>query len=212
MRGHPPDAMAELAVRRSSSSEPVEGPDLSAIYGERAEFVWLTLQRLGVREADLEDLAHDVFLIAHRKLATFDGSSRVTTWLFGICLRVAANYRRRAHVRLESPMGRAESYEGFADGKGPEELLGMREARRRLAAVLDRMDLAKRAVFVMFEIEGLACAEISSQMGVPIGTVYSRLHAARRAFADTLAQVQGSSSAHERSLTSSHAKKTKKRR
>lgn len=193
MRGHPPDAVAGIALRRSPSSDSKQGPDLSAIYGERAEFVWLTLQRLGVRDADLEDLAHDVFLIAHRKLGTFDGSSRVTTWLFGICLRVAANYRRRAHVRLESPMGRAESYESFADGREPEpeEILGMREARRRLAVVLDGLDLAKRAVFVMFEIEGLSCAEIATQMGVPLGTVYSRLHAARRAFADAVAAMNG---------------------
>jgi RNA polymerase sigma-70 factor (ECF subfamily) len=162
-------------------------PDLSAIYSERVEFVWLTLQRLGVRDADLEDLAHDVFLIAHRKLRSYDGTSRVTTWLFGICLRVAANYRRRAHVRLERPMGSAESYEGPSEGSGPEELFRQREARARLAAVLDALDLTKRAVFVMFEIEGLSCAEIATAMGVPLGTVYSRLHAARRAFAAAFA-------------------------
>jgi len=174
-------------LRRPTPKAPERGPDLSAIYGERAEFVWLTLQRLGVRDADLEDVAHDVFLIAHRKLGSYDGTSRVTTWLFGICLRVAANYRRRAHVRLERPMGRADSYEGASESKGPEELLGLREARARLAAVLDALSLTKRAVFVMFEIEGLSCAEIATQMGVPLGTVYSRLHAARHAFAEAFA-------------------------
>jgi RNA polymerase sigma-70 factor (ECF subfamily) len=163
--------------------------DLSSVYGERAEFVWLTLQRLGVRDADLEDLAHDVFLIAHRKLRSYDGSSRVTTWLFGICLRVAANYRRRAHVRLERPMGGAETYEGIADHRQPEDLLGLREARARLAAVLDTMDLPKRAVFVMFEVEGLSCGEIAEQIGVPVGTVYSRLYAARRAFTGAFAAL-----------------------
>src|SRR5215468_9659861 len=146
VRSHPPDAAAGAALRRSTSQAPERGPDLSAIYGERAEFVWLTLQRLGVRDADLEDLAHDVFLIAHRKLGSYDGTSRVTTWLFGICLRVAANYRRRAHVRLERPMGGAESYERVADTTEPEEVLGLREARKRLSLVLDRIDLTKRAV------------------------------------------------------------------
>jgi len=176
---------------RRPTAPPVEGgPDLSAIYGERAEFVWLTLQRLGVRHADLEDLAHDVFVIAHRKLRSFDGTSRVTTWLFGICLRVAANYRRRAHVRLERPMGGAETYERFPDLVQPEEVLGLREARTRLSAVLDRIDLTKRAVFVMFEVEGLSCAEIAAQLGIPVGTVYSRLHAARKAFADAFAIEQ----------------------
>jgi RNA polymerase sigma-70 factor (ECF subfamily) len=188
LKAHPPDAVMSAAVRRSDPADEI--PDLSAIYGQRAEFVWLTLQRLGVRDADLEDLAHDVFLIAHRKLRLFDGTSRVTTWLFGICLRVAANYRRRAHVRLERPMGGAETYEGIPDSREPEELLGMREARTRLATVLNRMDLTKRAVFTMFEVEGLSCAEIAGQIGVPVGTVYSRLHAARRAFAQALASTE----------------------
>jgi len=174
-------------LRRPISAPEERGPDLSAIYGERAEFVWLTLQRLGVRHADLDDLAHDVFLVAHRKLERYDGSSRVTTWLFGICLRVAANYRRRAHVRLERPMGGAETYERVADAVEPEEVLGLREARARLSLVLDRIDLTKRAVFVMFEVEGLSCAEIAEQLGIPVGTVYSRLHAARRAFAQAFA-------------------------
>jgi RNA polymerase sigma-70 factor, ECF subfamily len=176
---------------RRPTAPPVErSPDLSTIYGERAEFVWLTLQRLGVRHADLEDLAHDVFVVAHRKLRFYDGTSRVTTWLFGICLRVAANYRRRAHVRLERPMGGAETYERVADALEPEEVLGMREARVRLTAVLDRIDLTKRAVFVMFEVEGLSCAEIAAQLGIPVGTVYSRLHAARRAFSEAFAATE----------------------
>jgi RNA polymerase sigma-70 factor (ECF subfamily) len=177
--------------RPAREAEAEQGPDLSAIYGQRAEFVWLTLQRLGVRDADLEDLSHDVFLVAHRKLRTYDGTSRVTTWLFGICLRLAANYRRRAHVRLERPMGGVETYEAVADAREPEEMLSMREARARLSAILDGMDLGKRAVLVMFEVEGLTCAQIAGEMGIPVGTVYSRLHAARRAFADACAAVQG---------------------
>src|SRR4051794_24672898 len=57
---------------------------LKKIYEQNAHFVGLTLQRLGVQPADLGDLAHDVFVVVHRRLDTFDGTSRVTTWLFGI--------------------------------------------------------------------------------------------------------------------------------
>src|SRR5947207_1849484 len=79
--------------------------DLESVYDTWAHFVWLTLQRLGVRYADLEDVCHDVFLVAHRKFSEFDGRVKVNAWLFGICLRVAANYRRRARFRLEYPAG-----------------------------------------------------------------------------------------------------------
>src|SRR3954470_20523583 len=71
------------------------GPTVKSIYEEHARFVWLTLQRFGVEPADLDDVAHDVFVVVHRRLDSFDGTSRMTTWLFGICMRLAANYRRR---------------------------------------------------------------------------------------------------------------------
>jgi RNA polymerase sigma-70 factor (ECF subfamily) len=158
--------------------------DLRAIYAKWADFVWLTLQRLGVRYDDLEDVCHDVFVIAHRKLAGFDGRTQVNAWLFGICVRVAANYRRRAHIRLERASGTLNQDEGTAavapDSTRPDHEFVRKETRARIEAIFDRMDLAKRAVFLMFEVEGLSCKQIAEQLGVPIGTVYSRLHAARQ--------------------------------
>ena len=70
-------------------------PTVRSIYEEHARFVWLTLQRMGVQPPDLDDVAHDVFVVVHRRLASFDNTSRMTTWLFGICLRLSSNYRRR---------------------------------------------------------------------------------------------------------------------
>lgn len=165
--------------------------DLQVIYRRHAEFVWLTLQRLGVREADAEDLAHEVFITAHRKLRTFDHSAKVTTWLFGICLRVAANYRRHARNRLERFASDVPMPEPTAEGGGPDELVRLREATRRLQATLDAMDLTQRAVFVMFEIEGIACGDIAETVGIPVGTVYSRLHAARKIIEAALRPAEG---------------------
>jgi len=69
--------------------------EVRTIYREHGRFVWLSLQRLGIQPSDLDDVAQDVFMIVHRRLDTFDRRARVSTWLFGICMRVAANYRRR---------------------------------------------------------------------------------------------------------------------
>src|SRR5882724_638963 len=158
--------------------------DLRAIYAKWADFVWLTLQRLGVRYDDLEDVCHDVFVIAHRKLPEFDRRTQVNAWLFGICVRVAANYRRRAHIRLERASGALNQDEGTPvvapESARPDHEFVRQEAQARVEAIFDRMDLAKRAVFLMFEVEGFSCKEIAEQLGVPIGTVYSRLHAARQ--------------------------------
>jgi RNA polymerase sigma-70 factor (ECF subfamily) len=163
--------------------------DVTSIHREHADFVWLSLQRLGIVAADVEDLMQEVFVVVHRRLHSFDGSSRVTTWLFGICLRVVAAYRRRAHRRHEESV--AETPEGAAfDAGSPEKAASTRQDQARLRAALDLMDLEKRAIFVMFEIDEVACEAIAEMLSIPLGTVYSRLHAARKDFERALVRLQ----------------------
>jgi RNA polymerase sigma-70 factor (ECF subfamily) len=164
------------------------GADVSRIYEVHASFVWASLQRLGVRDADLDDVLQEVFVVVHQKVATFDGSSKMTTWLFGICLRVASGYRRRGFRRNETCMAEPPE-DGASASASPEEAMAAAESRRRLAALLDELDLEKRAVFVMFEIDEMPCDEIAQIVGAPIGTVYSRLHSARKDFQKALARM-----------------------
>jgi len=165
--------------------------DLLTIHAEHADFVWLTLQRLGVREADVEDLLQEVFVVVHRRLDTFDGArSRVTTWLYGICVRVASGHRRLAFHRREQLGDVPDAPDRAAT---PEEAVVAQQAQARLRAVLDAMDLERRALFVMFEIDELPCEAIAEILGVPVGTVYSRLHAARKEFEAALRRVEARS-------------------
>jgi RNA polymerase sigma-70 factor (ECF subfamily) len=103
------------------------------------------------------------------------------TWLYGICLRVASDYRRKAHRRREELSDEVPE-RNSEPPQTPEEWVALGQARQQLAAVLDSMTLEKRSVFVMFEIDGLSCAEIATIVGVPVGTIYSRIHAARKDF------------------------------
>lgn len=153
-------------------------PTVKSIYEEYARFVWLTLQRFGVRSTDVADVAHDVFVVVHRRIDTFDSTSRMTTWLFGICLRVAANYRRRQRRTLSEAALRAHANDDAVQVP-VDEVLARRQASAEAERVLAKLSLEKRAVFVMFEIENLSCQEIADLMGIPIGTVYSRLYGAR---------------------------------
>jgi RNA polymerase sigma-70 factor (ECF subfamily) len=157
--------------------------DVRAIHDEHAEFVWKSLLRLGVREHDAEDVLQSVFLVVHRRLASFDGSSLLTTWLFGICLKLAAAHRRKASTRLEEPS--VAVLEEVDPAASPEETLAIREGRARLHAVLDTLAPEKRAVF---ELDEMPCDAIAEIVGVPLGTVYSRLSAARREFAAGVAR------------------------
>ena len=165
------DAAPALAIE--------EDLEIRSLYGRHGRFVWLSLQRLGVHPPDLEDVVQDVFLIVHRRIESYDRRSRVTTWLFGICMRVAANYRRRRRWTWEVLSGGTEDRRP-AVGALADDLLVRREEHRAAEEALERLHVSKRATFVMFEIESLSCQEIAELMNVPVGTVYSRLHSARR--------------------------------
>lgn len=176
---------------RGSPPSAVERPrDVVAVHAEYADFVFRSLQRLGVRPPDLDDLRQEVFVVVHKRLHTFDTGGSMQAWLFGICKNIAARHRKRAYVRRETtaiPLPETSSEEAAPT---PEESLATKQARAELEELLDELDLDKRAVLVMFEIDEMGCEEIAEMLGVPVGTVHSRLHAARKAFEKALARRQ----------------------
>lgn len=187
-REHSPDVLITLD-RVAQPSAPL--PSLDALYRDHADFVWASLRRMGVKEADLADQLQEVFVVVHRRLESFDGTSKPTTWLYGICLRVASAHRRRAHHHRESLVASTPEQDSLRPSA--EEQLIERDAQMELESLLDAMDLERRAVLVMFEIEELPCQEIASLMGIPVGTVHSRLHTARKDFAELHAKRKRSS-------------------
>ena len=171
-------------------SDHVLPTDLAGVYDAHADFVWRSLRRLGVPEADAPDALQEVFVVVFRKLATFEGRSAMTTWLFGICLRVAADRRRKASVRYERADG-DETAEQKGDGRpNAEETTSRTESLRVLEAALDKLEPDQRAVFVLFELEELTAAVIATMLGIPQGTVMSRLRLARAAFRREVARFQ----------------------
>lgn len=147
------------------------------VFAEHAAFAWRALRRLGVPEADVEDVCQEVFLIVHRRLGTFEARSSVRTWVYGICVRVASDHRRRLR------RAREESWASPPEESIPppqDQELERRRALATLDAALDALDDDKRAVFVLYEIEELPMSEVAEVVGCPLQTAYSRLHAARR--------------------------------
>lgn len=154
--------------------------DLDTIYREHVEYVWATLRRLGVAAADLEDVTHEVFVTVHRRLCDFDADRQMRPWIFGIALRIASRYRRRAR-RVREVSDEQLSAIGD-DRRGADEALAERDARRIVFDALDRLSEEQRAVFVLHELEGCSVPQIALQLGVPLNTVYSRLRVARERF------------------------------
>ncbi len=170
-----------VAATVSSAPPQVAVPlEFRQVYAEDAAFVWRSLRRLGVRERDLDDVCQEVFVIVHRKLASYDGTSTVRSWLFGIARRVAADHRKRAHVRRETLASGPELEARPAAGSDEPGERELAQARAVLDEILDELDEAKRAVFVLFELEEMAMADVARAVDCPLQTAYSRLAAARK--------------------------------
>jgi RNA polymerase sigma-70 factor (ECF subfamily) len=181
---------AEMAAEtdRDARAEPI---DAEVLFREHARFVASFLRHMGTNESDLDDLVQDVFVLAHRKGGYQPGPAAPRTWLASLAIRVVVA-RRRARVRR--PQSSA-ALDGIADGaRGPAEVLEARRALGRVVAALDHLSLEHRAAFILFEIEGESCESIAAMWDVPLGTVYSRLHHARKRFLE----VYGRSTAASR--------------
>jgi RNA polymerase sigma-70 factor (ECF subfamily) len=169
---------------------------LEDIYERHADFVWRTLRRMGVPEDDVADAVQSVFLAVHRALSSFEGRSSVTTWLFAICRGVARDRRRRAHHRYEvfdeilvdAEVDLRADVGAHAEHR---QLVGL------LGSILETLDVEQRNVLVLFELESMTGEEISEALGVPLGTVYSRLWAARKAFRLALSRHEARERTHD---------------
>jgi RNA polymerase sigma-70 factor (ECF subfamily) len=174
----PRELESEAAPTLAASAETRANLDFRTIFELEVGYVMRTLRRLGVAPADLEDLAHDVFLAVHQRLDSYDPSRALRPWLFGFAFRVASHYRRKAG--RETALDHVERVVDAADG--PDALLE-KEARRKLVlAGLDAIELSRRAVFVLHELDGVTCDEIARTLAIPVGTAYSRLRLARQDF------------------------------
>lgn len=152
-----------------------------AIYERHADFAWRTLRRLGIGESEAGDALQDVFVIVHAKLSQFEGRSSVSTWLFTICRTVARERRRsaqRERNRLED-VSLEDELDLRADVAREAE---HNERVMQLDAILSGFEVEQRNVFILFEIEKLTGEEISEALSIPLGTVYSRLQLAKKAF------------------------------
>ena len=149
---------------------------VEALYQAHARTVLGWVIRLGGPDLVPEEVAQDVFEVALGRLRTFRADGRPEAWLWGITRRVVANARRRA--RLRRFFGLTDARPPASPEPGPDETYAR---RRRVQEMLAPLPTAQREAVVLVDLEGRSAVEAAELLGVPVGTVYSRLHAARRA-------------------------------
>jgi RNA polymerase sigma-70 factor (ECF subfamily) len=183
------DADGAVPVRNPTESPQIMGmgpppaapdarPTFRDIFDSELFFIWNTLRRFGVADRDLEDVAHEVFVVVNRHLGEYDSARPLRPWLFAIAFRCASDYRKLARHRREALLAE-EDAERADPAEGADELLiGGEEknlARRALLAVPED----RRAVVVLHDFEEVPMHDVAEALGVPLKTAYSRLRVGR---------------------------------
>ena len=184
------------AAGGKAGTEPASALEITAdtarlrrIVTEDYGFLWRSLRRLGVPEADADDGAQRVLgVLARRMQDVAPGAERA--FLFQTALRVASEMRR-SQRRSRLTLADEELEEPVDDAPGPDVVLEQREARRLLGLALDAIDIELAAVFILFELEELTTAEIARLLEIPAGTVSTRLRRAREEFKKAVLQLRG---------------------
>ena len=180
-------AVAPSSLQAGAELTVTDEPRLSRLVQEQFGFVWRLLRRVGVPESDADDAAQQVFIAVSRRIADIrPGSERA--FLFSTALHVGSR-TRRARARKREELS-AEIDVPPDSSPSPEELVDRRRAREMLDELLEEMPLELRVVFVLYEIEQLNSAEISEIVGVPLGTVASRLRRAREDFTARITRLE----------------------
>ena len=190
---HPVDTDDQALIGRCRDGDVAAFEPLVEKYRER---VWrLAFNVLRDRE-DAWDVAQEAFIRAWQALPSFRGQSAFYTWLFRIVMNAAAD-----RVRQRAARGRAFGTERVPEtdwervmvdpGVAPDELARRAEERARLLRALDALPAHHRTIIMLSDLEGLSYREIAEVLGIPMGTVMSRLHNARKRLRRVLGPILG---------------------
>ena len=174
------------ASSAESSPAPVhEVLTFREVYDRYFAFVWRSCANRGVRQAALDDVVQEVFIVVHRKLPEFQGRSTMRTWVAAIVRWVVADYVRK---RGNQPAGEQLPEHAVSASAMPSDELERKDAALLLEALLSKMSEEQREVFVLHELEHMSGIEIAEITGVNENTVWSRVRAARKIFQEGVAR------------------------
>ena len=165
------------ADERAPSAAPA---DLSAVYEAHFRYVWRCLRSLGVHDAHLDDALQDVFIVAARKLADFDGGAELRTWLYAIARNAIVDRMRARH---EPP---AEVPDLASSEPGPSDQAESSFVSWRVHRALEELPDKEREVVELAYWSGLSQSEVAEFLHIPLGTVKTRTRSALSRLAGVL--------------------------
>jgi RNA polymerase sigma-70 factor (ECF subfamily) len=170
-----------MALPAPAAPAPVEAGDrharFRALFQRELDYVWTSLRRLGVHARDAEDVAQDVFVHVYRRLDDYDPSRPLRPWLFAFAFRCASDWRRLARHRVEA---QEDPDRRPAGTTAADEVVARTQDRELLLQALEQIDLERRGVLILYELDETPMKDIAEALGIPLFTAYSRLRVARQ--------------------------------
>jgi RNA polymerase sigma-70 factor (ECF subfamily) len=151
-------------------------PDFRDLFESELGYVMNTLRRLGIPSSDVADLAQEVFVTVHGLMDDYDPTRPLRPWLFGIAYRIARRHRALARHSREvgdagiEPRDRAP----LADAQ-----MATEETRALVRTALDSIELSRRSMLILCDLDGFSAPEAAESLGIPLNTAYSRLRRGR---------------------------------
>jgi len=180
-----------FAIAKEATAASVRRSDLiDTLYDRHLRQVKRWARQLAGPAGDVEDLVHDVFLVAFRKGFQDHGEASVDTWLFRITHNEVRAKRRRSRLR-QVLLGRHQDSLVPAAPNTPQQELERREQHARLYRALDRLPDRYRTALILFEIEELSGEQVAEITETRLSTVWVRLHRGRERLLQLLAEDDG---------------------
>jgi RNA polymerase sigma-70 factor, ECF subfamily len=177
--------MVSLRLVHSRPSVPAPESDCLETFDRELDYVYGTLQRLGARPGDMEDLLQEIFVALHRNWPTLDATRSLRPWLFGVAFRVVRTHRRRR--ARETPFAELDPAD---DAPDPEGWVQGQESLALLSAALQHVPVARRSVLIKHDLEGLDVIDIARQLSITKFGVYARLYKGRKELASVVRRLR----------------------
>jgi len=177
--------MGTLHLLRAVAPRPKPETSCLNAFDRELDYLFWTLQRLGARPSDTEDLLQDIFAVLHNAWASLDTTRPLRPWLFGVAFRLVRTYRRRQ--ARETPREDVDTPDG---APSPEANLQEQQSLALLSAALQRVPEARRAVLVLHELDGVEVVEIARRLSISRFGVYARLRKGRKELASAVRSLR----------------------
>ena len=178
--------MVSLRLIRPPPPLPAAEGDCLETFDHELGYLYGTLQRLGARPGDTEDLLQEIFLALHRNWSALDATRSLRPWLFGVAFRVVRSHRRRR--AREAPHAGLDPEDGAPT---PEAWLQGQESLALLSAALQQVPASRRSVLVKHDLDGLDVVDIARELSITKFGVYARLYKGRKELAAAIRRLSG---------------------